>query len=259
MTTGTGGTHRARPPPATTGSSGSRTRSDERDTTAVPDLPPPGGLDGHAGRWPRHPALGAGPGRHRLPRAPRPRRRRTAATSTPVDHLGGDVLAVPETWYVDTTGEPGATYDYAVASVPTVTECGDARRRRHQRVAHRRRTRPAGLGGGRRPRRGRAAGPAVAADDRQRAAEPAAVHRPHPAAARSAPSCGPRCGECTTRSASPPSAPTRSCTTTSASTARSTVEPVHDFTPIDRVYDTHPRDRPAPLRRARLHAARPGQ
>ena len=40
---------------------------------------------------------------------------------TPVDHLGGDVLAVPETWYVDTTGEPGTTYDYAVASVPTVT------------------------------------------------------------------------------------------------------------------------------------------
>ena len=32
---------------------------------------------------------------------------------------------MPETWYVDTTGEPGATYDYAVASVPTVTECGE--------------------------------------------------------------------------------------------------------------------------------------
>jgi xylan 1,4-beta-xylosidase len=42
----------------------------------------------------------------------------------PVDHRGGDVLAVPETWYVDTTGEPGTPYDYAVASVPTVTECG---------------------------------------------------------------------------------------------------------------------------------------
>ena len=47
-----------------------------------------------------------------------------------MDHRGGDVLAVPETWYVDTTGEPGTPYDYAVASVPTVTECGDARRRR---------------------------------------------------------------------------------------------------------------------------------
>ena len=34
----------------------------------------------------------------------------------PVDHLGGDVLAVPDTWYVDTTGEPGRAYWYAVAA-----------------------------------------------------------------------------------------------------------------------------------------------
>jgi xylan 1,4-beta-xylosidase len=43
---------------------------------------------------------------------------------TPVDHLGGDVLAVPDTWYVDTTGEPGRSYVYAVASVPEVTVTG---------------------------------------------------------------------------------------------------------------------------------------
>ena len=62
--------------------------------------------------------------RSRLPRAPRARRL-AATRSPPVDHLGGDVLAVPETWYVDTTGAPGTAYDYAVASVPTVTECGE--------------------------------------------------------------------------------------------------------------------------------------
>ena len=43
---------------------------------------------------------------------------------TPVDHLGGDVLAVPDTWYVDTTGEPGRQYAYAVAAVPEVTLTG---------------------------------------------------------------------------------------------------------------------------------------
>jgi xylan 1,4-beta-xylosidase len=42
----------------------------------------------------------------------------------PVDHLGGDVLAVPDTWYVDTTGEVGRSYRYAVASVPEVTTPG---------------------------------------------------------------------------------------------------------------------------------------
>ena len=42
----------------------------------------------------------------------------------PVDHLGGDVLSVPDTWYVDTSGEPGTEYAYAVASVPEVTVTG---------------------------------------------------------------------------------------------------------------------------------------
>lgn len=40
---------------------------------------------------------------------------------TPLDHLGGDVLSVPDTWYVDTTGTPGERYVYAVAAVPEVT------------------------------------------------------------------------------------------------------------------------------------------
>jgi xylan 1,4-beta-xylosidase len=42
----------------------------------------------------------------------------------PVDHLGGDVLAVPDTWYVDTTGEQERTYEYSVAAVPEVTAVG---------------------------------------------------------------------------------------------------------------------------------------
>ena len=42
----------------------------------------------------------------------------------PVDHHGGDVLSVPHPPYVDTTGAPGTTYWYAVASVPEVTVTG---------------------------------------------------------------------------------------------------------------------------------------
>jgi xylan 1,4-beta-xylosidase len=42
----------------------------------------------------------------------------------PVDHQGGDVLAVPDPWYVDTTGGVGQSYAYAVASVPEVTVTG---------------------------------------------------------------------------------------------------------------------------------------
>jgi xylan 1,4-beta-xylosidase len=42
----------------------------------------------------------------------------------PVDHLGGDVLSGPDTWYVDTTGTPGVSYTYAVAAVPEVTATG---------------------------------------------------------------------------------------------------------------------------------------
>jgi xylan 1,4-beta-xylosidase len=99
-------------------------RSDERDTTAVPDLPAPSGLKATPGRghvtlrW--EPVAGAvGYLVHRAPAGSDP------DALAPVDHQGGDVLAVPETWYIDTTGEPGTAYDYAVASVPTVTECGE--------------------------------------------------------------------------------------------------------------------------------------
>ena len=42
----------------------------------------------------------------------------------PLDHHGGDVLAVPAPPYVDTTGEVGTTYWYAVAGVPEVTVTG---------------------------------------------------------------------------------------------------------------------------------------
>ena len=106
-------------------------RSDEREPPPSPTCRPP------AGSRPRPGAATSrcAGSRSRAPSAtsstaPRPARR--APTLEPVDHLGGDVLAVPDTWYVDTTGEPGTTYDYAVASVPTVTECGVARRRRHR-------------------------------------------------------------------------------------------------------------------------------
>lgn len=34
----------------------------------------------------------------------------------PLDHFGGDVLAVPHPPYADTTGEPGRSYEYAVAA-----------------------------------------------------------------------------------------------------------------------------------------------
>ena len=42
----------------------------------------------------------------------------------PVDHHSADVLSVPHPPYVDTTGEIGSTYWYAVASVPEVTVTG---------------------------------------------------------------------------------------------------------------------------------------
>lgn len=42
----------------------------------------------------------------------------------PLDHFGGDVLAVPDPPYVDTTGEPGRTYHYAVAAVADIGDVG---------------------------------------------------------------------------------------------------------------------------------------
>jgi xylan 1,4-beta-xylosidase len=47
-----------------------------------------------------------------------------AGPYAPVDHHSGDVLSVPHPPYVDTTGEPGTSYWYAVAVVPEVTVTG---------------------------------------------------------------------------------------------------------------------------------------
>ncbi|GAB3933234.1 GH39 family glycosyl hydrolase [Micromonospora vulcania] len=101
-------------------------RSDEDGTTTgTPQLAPPDDLVATAGvghvqlRW--SPVAGAvGYLVHRAPL----RDGVPAGELTPIDHLGGDVLSVPDTWYVDTTGEAGETYAYAVAAVPEVTVTG---------------------------------------------------------------------------------------------------------------------------------------
>ncbi|ASW54979.1 xylan 1,4-beta-xylosidase [Plantactinospora sp. KBS50] len=101
-------------------------RSDESGAAApTPVLPAPDGLTATGGvgqvRLAWRPVAGAvGYLVHRAPL----RDGRPAGPLTPVDHLGGDVLAVPDTWYVDTTGEPGVPYAYAVAAVPEVTVTG---------------------------------------------------------------------------------------------------------------------------------------
>lgn len=88
----------------------------------IPELPPPSGLTAVAGvghvtlDWePVHGAVGYLV--HRAPSA--------AGPFTPVDHHGGDVLAVPFAPYLDTTGEVGAEYWYAVASLAEVSVVGD--------------------------------------------------------------------------------------------------------------------------------------
>ncbi|MDG4786121.1 xylan 1,4-beta-xylosidase [Micromonospora sp. WMMD1102] len=43
---------------------------------------------------------------------------------TPLDHHGGDVLAVPHPPYADTTGDPGHVYEYAVAALRDVDQPG---------------------------------------------------------------------------------------------------------------------------------------
>ncbi|HEY0699658.1 MAG TPA: xylan 1,4-beta-xylosidase [Micromonospora sp.] len=101
-------------------------RSDEAGATGgIPVLPPPAGLTATAGVghvrlvWSPVPDA-VGYLVHRAPLGDDGR----AGDFAPVDHLGGDVLAVPDTWYVDTTGEPGRRYAYAVAAVPEVTVTG---------------------------------------------------------------------------------------------------------------------------------------
>ena len=97
-------------------------RSDTSRQASPPVLPPPDGLTVESGqaqvtlRWqPVEGAVGYLVHRALLEQGP----------FEPVDHLGGDVLSVPDTWYVDTTGAPGQTYWYAVASVPEVTVTGE--------------------------------------------------------------------------------------------------------------------------------------
>ncbi len=88
----------------------------------LPDLEPPTGLRAEPGvghvRLAWQPVPGAvGYLVHRAESG-------AEAALTPVDHLGGDVLSVPDTWYVDTTGTPGVAYAYAIAAVPEVTAVG---------------------------------------------------------------------------------------------------------------------------------------
>lgn len=89
--------------------------------TALPELPPPGGLTARPGRaqvtlsW--DPVEGAaGYLVHVADSADGP--------FEPLDHLGRDVLAVPHGPYVDTTGTPGVERWYAVAAVASVDRVG---------------------------------------------------------------------------------------------------------------------------------------
>lgn len=90
----------------------------DRDRPAPPvDLPPPEGVTAERGRgqvtisW--SPVEGAaGYLVHRAPHREGP--------YEPIDHGGGDVLAVPRGPYVDTTGDREAEAWYAVASLPSI-------------------------------------------------------------------------------------------------------------------------------------------
>ncbi|MFC4855133.1 GH39 family glycosyl hydrolase [Actinophytocola glycyrrhizae] len=85
----------------------------DQPLTGTGELPPPSGLTAtsgtalvHLGWQPVDGALGYLV--HRATSADGP--------FTPLDHLGGDVLAVPHPPYADTMVEPGATYHYRVAT-----------------------------------------------------------------------------------------------------------------------------------------------
>lgn len=93
-------------------------RPSDRPLTGAVPLPPPDGLTATAGTAHVHldwqPVDGAlGYLVHRATSADGP--------FEPLDHLGGDVLAVPHPPYADTMVEPGATYHYTIA---TWTETG---------------------------------------------------------------------------------------------------------------------------------------
>ena len=89
------------------------TAGQDRALTGTTPLPPPGGLTATPGTAHVHldwrPVEGAlGYLVHRATSADGP--------FEPLDHLGGDVLAVPHPPYADTMVEPGETYHYAVAT-----------------------------------------------------------------------------------------------------------------------------------------------
>ena len=84
------------------------------DDRMAPDLPPPAGLEAKSGAgqvtlcWQTvSGAVGYIVQRSESPHGP----------FIPIDHGGGDVLAVPGPLYADTTGVPGTRYWYAVASI----------------------------------------------------------------------------------------------------------------------------------------------
>jgi xylan 1,4-beta-xylosidase len=98
-------------------------RTGATDTPAgapLPDLPPPRALAARPGVG--HVTLGWQPVEGAIGYLVH--RAEPGGEPAPVDHLGGDVLSVPDTRYVDTTGEPGTTYSYAVAAVSEVTAVG---------------------------------------------------------------------------------------------------------------------------------------
>jgi xylan 1,4-beta-xylosidase len=87
------------------------------EASAIPELPPPGDVRADAGSgqvtlyWNQVAgAIGYFIYRSESPDGP----------FTIVDHQGGDVLAVPDAPYADTTGRPGATYWYAVAALADI-------------------------------------------------------------------------------------------------------------------------------------------
>jgi xylan 1,4-beta-xylosidase len=95
-------------------------RSDETHAVSLPDLDPPASVT----------AVG-GVGQVTVDWSPVPGavgyvilRGLDDASLEPVDHHSRDILSVPAPPYVDTTGTPGTTYRYAVASVPEVTVHG---------------------------------------------------------------------------------------------------------------------------------------
>ena len=93
---------------------GQRTGEDAQGRGVKTGLAPPDGLrsESGAGQVTLHWQLVEGAVGYLVHRSESP-----AGSFEPVDHGGGDVLAVPGPPYCDTTGIPGTRYWYAVASI----------------------------------------------------------------------------------------------------------------------------------------------